>query len=165
MICYKDKLKMVLLNSKKPLIIIKTNYKLFIAPILSVSNFDNKLKVLTDKIDNELKNINVQINVYNPAPSLFKLKVYTGAQENNYYKMQLKLIFKSWKFLLRKKDSLKKDLINSIQSAEDVILTAIALKYLNKVFNTKLSLIRKVIQPYNKLLNQSQKRMLKTGNF
>ena len=57
------------------------------------------------------------------------------------------------------------ELLNNMNSAEDVLLTAVALKYLNKVHLANLNIIKDVIQPYKKFLNSSQKRMLETGNF
>lgn len=162
MICYKDKLKMVLLNSKKPLITISYNNNFFIAPIIPVENFDEKLKHLTDLIDNQLKIGNILIQKYESAPCLFIIPEIEASRAQKHYQNQFRLVYNTiWEPLINKKDSLKKELITKMRSAEDVLLVAVALKYLNYVYATNSNKIKDSIEPYKNLLNKTQKRILK----
>ncbi len=161
MICYKKKLENVLLHSKKTLVAIECEHRLFIAPIIPVDNFDKKLKKLTDVIDNRIKMNAIHIDKYEPAPAFFRIPSIEQKKAKKYYHAQFNAIFD----ILELKDDLMAELLNNMNSAEDVLLTAAALKYLNKVHLANLNIIKDVIQPYRKFLSQSQKRMLETNNF
>lgn len=161
MICYKHKLETVLLNSKKPLVAIECEDKIFIAPIIPVSNFDEKLKKLTDIIDNRIKMHAIHIDEYEPAPAFFILPSIEQKKAKKYYHMQFRAIFD----ILELKDDLIAELLNNMDSAENVLLTAVALQYVNKVYTENLNIVKEVVQPYKKFLTRIQKRTLETGIF